>query len=111
MCSFPDWPRSDEAWHVKFAGLSGYHGHLAWSWLMGLALKVALLQRDEAMVKLQLSTIAKVLQRDQEVLEIYDPRNDLKGWGSLILNAERPFSWGAAYFIDALHTILHQGEL
>ncbi len=103
ICSYPEWPKRDIAWHVHLAGLQGYHGGLAWSWLMGLALKVGHLQNDQDFVHMLRTKIHGLLLRDGEVVELYDPENLWLPWSSWLVTAERPFSWGAGYLIDALH--------
>lgn len=103
-CSYPDYPLSQLAWHVKFAKLHGYHGYLAWSWLIGLALKTAILMGDKEQELKQRRLISLILARDNTVLEIYNPRKEWIGWSSRLISAERPFSWGAAYLVDALKT-------
>jgi hypothetical protein len=104
-CSYPDYPRSQLAWHVKLARLHGYHGYLAWSWLIGLALKTAILMEDKEQELKQRRLISIILSRDNTVLEIYNPRKEWVGWSSRLLSAERPFSWGAAYLVDALKNV------
>lgn len=103
VCSTPEWPVSEIAWHVKFARLHRYHGELSWSWLMGLGLRVTQLMGDQAAHDRQLAKIREILERDGEVVEIYDPKASWTPWGSWLLQAERPFSWGAGYIVEALH--------
>lgn len=104
-CTYPAWPRHSIAWHVKFAGLQDYHGPLVWSWLLGLLLKVAELRQDRDMVRELELKIHSLLLRDGEVVEIYDPTNMWLPWSSWLIDAERPFSWGAAYLIEALSLV------
>lgn len=103
VCSFPDYPKSDVAFHVKFADLHGYHGRLAWSWLIGLGLKVSLLMKDEKQIERQKNLIETILKRDQVVMELYDPDLQWKPWESWLLKAENPFAWGAGYLVEAFH--------
>lgn len=104
-CSYPAWPRSVVAWHVKLAGLQDYHGPLVWSWLLGLLLKVAELRQDKDMVRELELKIHALLLRDGEVVEVYDSHNMWLPWSSWLIAAERPFSWGAAYLIEALSLV------
>jgi hypothetical protein len=104
-CSYPDWPKRAVAWHVHLAGLKRYHGGLAWSWLMGLGLKVAHEQGDRTTVERMLHKVHTLLQRDQDVMELYDPKDLWFPWESWLLTAERPFSWGAGYLIEALQKV------
>lgn len=103
VCSYPEYSKSDIAWHVKFANLHGYHTNLAWSWLMGLGLKVAFLMTDDHHFPKQLNLIKFVLERDQVVMELYDPNKNWKPWESWLLKAEHPFAWGSGYLLEALH--------
>lgn len=101
-CSYPSYPNSDVAWHVKFAKLHGYHDKFAWSWLMGLGLKVALMMKDEMKIAEQLKQIENNLDRDQVVMELYDPEKNWLPWESWLLKSEHPFAWGAGYLVEAL---------
>lgn len=101
-CSYPDWPESDLAWHIKFANLKRYHGSLSWSWLMGLGLTVAKFMNDAEFVKSQTAHIEKLLTRDGEVFEVYDPEKNFMPWGSWLIQSEHPFAWGSGYLVEAL---------
>lgn len=101
-CSYPDYENKDIAWHVKFANLHGYHGSIAWSWLMGLGLKVSMMMEDQETTTKQKNLITKVLDRDGEVLEVYCPDKEWQGWGSWLLTSEHPFAWGSGYLVEAL---------
>lgn len=101
-CGTPEWPRAEIAWHVKLARLERYHGALAWSWLMGLGLKVGAQMEDHEFVALQREKIRELLERDENVVEIYDPEKNWRPWQSWLLSAERPFSWGAGQLIEGL---------
>lgn len=105
VCSYPDYSGRDIAWHVKFAGLDGYHGLLAWSWLMGLGLKVAHQLGDQDAVQKQLELIRSILERDQVVMELYDPAKNWTPWESWLLKAENPFAWGSGYLIEGLKSL------
>lgn len=101
-CGTPEWPMAEIAWHVKVARLRRYHGSIAWSWLMGLGLKVGESMGDEQFSKLQRRKIDELLARDGVVVEIYDPDENWRPWQSWLLRAERPFSWGAGHLVEAL---------
>ncbi len=101
-CSYPDYDPSQIAWHVRLAGLERYHGGLAWSWLMGLGLKVAIEREDALVVTQMLTKIHSLLIRDRDVVELYDPNELWEPWGSWLISSERPFSWGAGYLVEAL---------
>ncbi len=101
-CGFPDWPSGELAWHVRFANLTRYHGSLTWSWLAGLGLKVAVLMGDDDFARRQREHLERLVRAGDDVAEIYDPERDFGNWRSWLLEAERPFAWGAAYLLDAL---------
>lgn len=101
-CSYPDWPSEDLAWHIKFANLKRYHGSLSWSWLMGLGLRVATLMNDDEMIHKQKAHIERMLSRDGEVFEVYDPEKQFTPWGSWLIQSEHPFAWGSGYLVQAL---------
>jgi hypothetical protein len=101
-CSYPEYDKDQIAWHVRLASLERYHGGLAWSWLMGLGLKVAIEQEDAAVVTRMLTKIHSLLIRDKEVVEVYDPNDLWQPWESWLISSERPFSWGAGYLVEAL---------
>ncbi len=101
-CGYPNWPIEDQAFHFKIAHLNHYHGDLTWSWLMGLGLKVCKIMKDENMIIKQMDHVTRLLERDQVVIEVYDPEKDFEGWGSKVIQAERPFAWGSGYLVEAL---------
>lgn len=104
-CSYPDYEKNQIAWHVRLASLERYHGSLAWSWLMGLGLKVAIERDDAIVVTRMLTKIHSLLIRDREVVEVYDPHDLWQPWESWLMSSERPFSWGAGYLVEALQYI------
>ena len=106
-CAYPAWPSQVIAWHVRLAKLDRYHSGLAWSWLVGLALKVAHLRNDRDMVERMRTKIYAMLLRDGEVVELYDPEDLWQPWGSWLIDSERPFSWGAGYLLEALRATQH----
>jgi hypothetical protein len=100
-CTYPDWPSKDLAFHIKLAKLSRYHGSLCWSWIMGLGLMVATKMNDDEMIQRQTKFIEKLLMRDGEVYEVYDPAKNFSPWGSWLMSSEHPFAWGAGYLVEA----------
>jgi hypothetical protein len=109
-CSYPNWPSSELAWHVKFIGLHQYHGGMVWSWLLGLGLSAACEMNDQEMIDQQYHWIEKILLRDQVVYEIYDPLEDFLPWKMKYFSSEYPFSWGASYLIEGLSKLLDSHE-
>lgn len=101
-CSYPDWPEQDLAWHIKFANLKRYHGSLSWSWLMGFGLRVSKIMQDDEMIKKQTAHIERLLKRDGEVFEVYDPKTGFLPWESWLIKSEHPFAWGSGYLVEAL---------
>lgn len=104
-CSYPDWPSKDLAWHIKFANLKRYHGSLSWSWLMGLGLETAIKMNDRKIIKKQFQHIQNILERDEEVYEVYDPERNFAPWGSWLIKSEHPFAWGSGYLVSALKKV------
>lgn len=98
----PDYDSKDVSLPTKWVGLDHYHDRLYWSWLLGYSLKVAIKMGDSTTVQKITSFLESALARDGSIVELYDPENDFKPWSSFWLEAERPFSWGAAFILDAL---------
>lgn len=97
-------PRYPSEWHhipVKLAGLTGYHDHIYWSWLMGYATAISKKMKDITEYQILRVNLENILIRDQVVSEIYHPHN-LLPWSSHIYRSEAPFSWGASFILDAL---------
>lgn len=100
--SFPDYPASWRNPGVILAGLGHYHDRIHWSWLSGLAAKVAARQGDRASAERILDVLAQRVARDGAVVEIYDPRPPHRPFRSLIYRSEAPFSWGAARILEGI---------
>ncbi len=103
QCSHPHYRNRDLAWHIRVARYHSYHSQLAWSWLMGLGLSAALVVQDEETVDQQIRHLIRVLLRDSTVHEIYEPKEEWKPFRSWLMGSEFPFSWGAAYLIEAFY--------
>ena len=69
---------------------------------MGLGLTVAKIMNDDEMIKKQTAHIEKLLNRDGEVYEVYDPEKSFMPWGSWLIKSEHPFAWGSGYLAHAL---------
>ncbi|MBK9293421.1 MAG: hypothetical protein IPM57_03100 [Oligoflexia bacterium] len=98
----PDYP---EAWIgliPKFVGLSHYHDRLYWSWLMGLSLLMAKKFNDERTTEQLITFLSQRIEEDGWVAEIYDYKAPFLSWRSTVFEAEKPFSWGAAFILEAL---------
>lgn len=100
--SYPDYPASWRNPGVILAGLGHYHDRIHWSWLSGLAAKVAAGQGDRASAERILDVLAARVARDGSVVEIYDPRPPHRPFRSLIYRSEAPFSWGAARILEGV---------
>jgi len=68
---------------------------------MGLGLKVSKIMNDPDMIRKQTEHIEKVLKRDGEVYEVYDPEKNFLPWGSWLIKSEHPFAWGSGYLVEA----------
>lgn len=104
--TFPNYPNSWKSVAVRVARLHFYHDRIYWSWLMGLAAKVATLQGDQEEASRILGRLNKIAIRDSAIGEIYTDTPELNLWRSRWFEAEIPFSWGAAFVIDAAMTYL-----
>lgn len=102
FATFPDYDARDVSWTTKVVGLNHYHDRLYWSWLMGFSLKIALRFKDRVAIDRLMGFFDQALIRDGAIVEVYQPSEFPAPWGSIALDAERPFSWGAAYLLDAL---------
>lgn len=98
----PSYPVSWRNPGVVLAGLGHYHDRLHWSWLAGLAAKVAANQGDHAGAAAVLRVLARRVARDGEVVEIYASRPPHRPFRSLLYRSEAPFSWGAARILEGL---------
>jgi len=137
-CSYPKPQSSDLISHVKWIGLSHYHSHMTWSWIVGLYLKLALKMGGSAGNPINISKVdlssdlagfaapvtapvtvghtskteddyvfiieqLKSWSNEPYVAEIYDSQS-LKPFKNCLYKSEAPFSWGAAFIMDALST-------
>jgi glycogen debranching enzyme len=100
--TYPDYPASQISWTSRFVGLGHYHDEIYWSWLLGLSLKTAHRFGDNEAESNLLDALERVTTRDGAVAEIFFPDQELTLWSSSWLTAEKPFSWGSAFIIDAL---------
>lgn len=117
QATVPAYPKSWKSFAVRVAKLQNYHEDIYWSWLMALSGKVAILMNDvDEALRIQ-SNLADISARDGCIAEIYQPTLGLPYWRSRFFDAEKPFSWGAAFVIDLAMSLaaadlkdpLHQG--
>ena len=99
--TYPDYPKSWKNRASRLAGLP-YHDRVYWSWLIALAGKITRRYQDVKMSRSILGRLEELVVRDGVVHEIYDPQNHLQPWNKLVYRSEAPFSWGAAFIVDAL---------
>ena len=107
--TFPEYTSDQKASAVKWVGISGYHDSLYWSWEMALAAKVArsLDPGDEAL--LIFDRLENAAKRDHFIGEVYEAGPGLELKRTLLYSSEGPFSWGAAFVIDALGDSVEDG--
>jgi hypothetical protein len=98
--TLPAYPASWKSLAVRVAGLRNYHEDLHWSWLMGLAGKVAQTMQDREEAERITAALETAARRDGAIGEIFRPEPGLPLWTSRFFQAEIPFSWGAAFSID-----------
>ncbi|HAZ14872.1 MAG: hypothetical protein A2X86_21075 [Bdellovibrionales bacterium GWA2_49_15] len=100
LATVPNYPPGQKSWTTKMVGLVHYHDQMLWSWLQGLCLKVAKLFHDTAEVRQLEARLNTILMRDLAVQEIYTPATSLP-FKKAFYRSENPFSWGAAFIVDA----------
>lgn len=101
----PKYPLGQKSLNFVLVTLGDYHDSLYWSWLMALSAKVAAMNPEDgagAEALAILDRLVSMVQRDGWVAEVFDPRSDLPRHNNLFYHSEEPFSWGAAFVIDAL---------
>ena len=103
--TWPRYPREWIYWLVRAALLSGYHDEIYWSWLIALSAKVAWKMNDRGEASRIVTQLVSLAERDQSIVEIYSPKPDLAPFSSWFYDAERPFSWGAAFVLDLIGEI------
>jgi hypothetical protein len=93
--TFPEYPRQTKSFAVRFANTHGYHDQFYWSWLMGLAIRVANKLGDVDEAQNIQRKLAELHQNSRGIEEVFDPSGaPVKTW---IYRSECPFSWGAAW--------------
>lgn len=102
----PDYPRDWIYWIVRVVLLSHYHDQMYWSWLIALSAKIAWKMNDYGEASRIIDQLVGLAERDQSIVEIYSPTPDLVPFSSWLYDAERPFSWGAAFVIDLIGEIV-----
>jgi len=103
--TYPDYAATDRSLSVNLSGLGHYHDELQWSWLMALSGKVAIEMGDLEGAHKSLGKLQQLAQRDGGIAEIYTAGAEAKPVSTLLYRSEQPFSWGAAYAVDALATL------
>lgn len=110
--TYPSYPTKWIAPHVKFSGLSEYHGNLSWSWLMAFSSIVAFKYGDiQESLKIS-KKLEQIILRDKNVSEIYFSNEEYLPFKTRLYQSEAPFSWGAS-FVVRLASLLrnYQGHL
>jgi hypothetical protein len=100
--TWPPYPDTQKSPMQKLIGLGGYHDTLSWSWQVALAAKVAGQLGDVAQARRILGRLEAVARRDGTIAEVYAPRPGLPVEKTPLYRSEMPFSWGAAFVIDAV---------
>ena len=97
---FPAYPTDWIYWIVRVARLPHYHDAMYWSWLIALSAKIAWKMEDYGEASRIADRLAGLAKRDGSIVEVYRPTPDLAPFSSWLYDAERPFSWGAAFVLD-----------
>lgn len=100
FASFPAYPANWIHWIVRVARLPYYHDAMYWSWLIALSAKIAWKMEDYGEALRIADRMAGLATRDGSIVEVYRPTADLPPFSSWLYDAERPFSWGAAFVLD-----------
>lgn len=112
ISTFPNYPESWASIQTTLVGLENYHGMMLWSWLVGLSAYTSKYMEDYDEAKRILDGMNEILARDNTVYEIYDAESLEPYKSGLKLKfseftlpyvSEAPFSWGAAYLLQALY--------
>ena len=101
LCSVPTYPSHEISWTTKIVGLSRYHDHMLWSWILGLKLlaakKLNLSSETQALENL----LIELISENEFLFEIYRV-NDLTPFKNPLYYSEHPFSWGLGINLWAL---------
>ncbi|MCS6838760.1 MAG: hypothetical protein NZ480_07930, partial [Bdellovibrionaceae bacterium] len=101
--TYPNYPKKEIAWTVRLIGLSHYHDELCWSWLIALTYKIAQKFSDSNVTRRIEQICFPVFLDEKNIGEIYTFKNDtIHPWKNGYLESERPFSWGAALWVEAI---------
>ena len=103
--SFPSYPADWIYWIVRVARLPHYHDAMYWSWLIALSAKIAWKMKDYSEALRIAERLGGLAKRDGSIVEVYRPAEDLAPVSSWLYDAERPFSWGAAFVLDLVRAI------
>ena len=103
-----EYEHSDKSFLVRNAvvGLRGYHDSLYWSWLIGLAAKVSTAmiphvpEAGEQAHRL-FDRLVHIARRDNGIGEVYRSGDEPFVLTAPRYRSDHPFSWGAAFVIDA----------
>jgi hypothetical protein len=101
----PDYPAHWISLSTRLVGLSGYHDRIRWSWLMGLAARVALKMGDKTGAHDILMRLEQIARRDGTIHEIYFENSPYLPWRSPLYVSEADFSWGSACVIRAVRAL------
>ena len=103
-----DYDHTDKSPLVRnpVVGLRGYHDSLYWSWLIALAAKVSaemIPHVPEAAEQAErlFERLARVARRDNGIGEVYRSGDEPFALAAPRYRSDHPFSWGAAFVIDA----------
>lgn len=103
-----DYEHTDKSFLVRNAvvGLRGYHDSLYWSWLIALAAKVSTamiphVPKAEAQAHRLFDRLLRIARRDNGIGEVYRSGDEPFVLRAPRYRSDHPFSWGAAFVIDA----------
>lgn len=94
------WNTASPSWTCRLVWLDSYHKQLRWSWIMGEAARVCLMNNQREKAEEMLSLLEQMALRDGTIGEIYDAQDRL--FENFLYRSETPFSWGCAKILEAL---------
>jgi len=103
--TFPKYPSSQKALHVKLVCLEGYHDNVIWTWITALSAKISCKMDDKEEYERIINLLHKLYMRDGTICETYFQDKYMKPFESFIYKTEEDFSWSAGKYIEMINEI------
>lgn len=101
ICTYPAYPKSEISWTCKSVGLSNYHDHMIWSWIIGLRLKTLKELGQSNDYEELLRDVRRMNSKQGNIFEVYEVETH-KPVKRLFYRSESPFSWGIGIMLWAI---------